>query len=45
VAEDTGVSERPVRRILKEGEEHEEQGTSFGTLDILISYNLVLFIL
>jgi hypothetical protein len=31
VAEVTGVSERTIKIILKEQEEHEEQGTSFGT--------------
>jgi hypothetical protein len=30
-AEATGVSERTIRRILKERERHEEQGTSLGT--------------
>jgi transcription initiation factor TFIIIB Brf1 subunit/transcription initiation factor TFIIB len=30
VAEATGVSERTIRGILKEREEHEEQATSFG---------------
>ena len=31
MAEATGFSERTVRRILKEWEEHEEAGISFGT--------------
>jgi hypothetical protein len=30
VSEATGVSERTIKRILKERKEHEEQGTSFG---------------
>jgi predicted transcriptional regulator len=31
VAKATGVSERTIRRTLKEREKHEEQGTSHGT--------------